>query len=140
MSYSLAFSKAVISVLFIADKVRQGHYEYVPTRVIAKAINIPSPTLVKISQSLIRSGLVESKEGIHGGLRLSRRASDITVLDILMAVEMNKPLFRTDFNLLVQGQKPEAGTQAISNVMTAAENAMHNELKKTTVADLMKVF
>lgn len=32
MSYSLAFSQAIFTVIFVADKVRQGIYDFVPTQ------------------------------------------------------------------------------------------------------------
>lgn len=67
MSYSLAFSQSVITVLFVADKVQQGIYDFVPTQEISDALNIPKPSAVKILQSLNRAGIIETREGAKGG-------------------------------------------------------------------------
>ncbi len=138
MSYSLAFSKAVIMILFIADKVNQGMYDFVPTKLVSQALNIAAPTAVKILQSLTRSGLIETREGAKGGIRLALPADKVTVLDIFNAVEYNRPLFRDDFNLNVSGKKPTLGQESIATVMNNAEQAMKKELMKVTVLNLME--
>ncbi|MCB9104195.1 MAG: Rrf2 family transcriptional regulator [Anaerolineales bacterium] len=66
MSYSLTFSQSVITVLFVADKVQQGIYDFVPTQEISDALNIPKPSAVKILQSLNRAGIIETREGAKG--------------------------------------------------------------------------
>lgn len=50
MSYSLSFSKAILVVIFISDKIRQEQFEFLSTAAISKILNIPKPTLVKILQ------------------------------------------------------------------------------------------
>ena len=137
MSYSLTFSKAVIMVLFVADKVRQGQYDFVPTKVISESLNIAGPTAVKIIQGLNRSALIETREGSKGGIRLAKQPENITVLDIFEAIEINRPLFRDDFNINVTGVKPTRGQQAISGILNDAEAAMKNQLRATTIADLI---
>lgn len=42
--------------------------------------------LKKIARSLRQAGIIDSKEGIHGGYILARDTSSISVLDILYAV------------------------------------------------------
>ncbi|MCB0169941.1 MAG: Rrf2 family transcriptional regulator [Anaerolineae bacterium] len=137
MSYSLAFSQSVITVLFVADKVQQGIYDFVPTQEISDALNIPKPSAVKILQSLNRAGIIETREGAKGGVRLAMSPLDITILDIFNAIEQNRPLFRRDLKLGVTGKKPESGQQAVSEVLIAAEEAMKANLKETTIADLI---
>jgi len=137
MSYSLAFSKAILVVLFVADKVKQGMYEFVPTKVISEALNIAGPTAVKILQSLNRAGIIETREGARGGVRLARKMEDITVLDIFNAIEQERPLFRTDLNLNVTGQKPTRSQKAVLSVLKNAETEMKNRLSAVSLADLI---
>lgn len=137
MSYSLAFSQAIIVVLYVADKLQQGIYDFVPTKQLSEDLNIAGPTAVKILQSLNRVGLIETREGTRGGVRLAAPASDITILDILNAIENERPLFRSDLHVRATGEKPTRARQEISNLLASAEEAMKNKLEELTVKDLL---
>lgn len=137
MSYSLGFSQAIVATVYIADKVQQGFYEFTPTTQLAQDLNIPRPTAVKILQSLNQAGIIETREGAKGGVRLAKAADAVTILDIFMAVERERPLFQTRLNFNVTGNKPTLAQEAISTLLTDAEAAMKNELQQTTIADLI---
>lgn len=139
MSYSLAFSQAIMTVLFVADKVEQGFYDFVPTKELSAALNIPRPTAVKILGNLSSTGLIETREGARGGVRLAVAAQDVTILDVFNAIETGKPLFRHDFELRVTGEKPTRAQSAILAVLNDAESAMRAQLGQTTIADLIDI-
>lgn len=63
------------------------------TRQIADATRVPAGYLSKILQLLNRAGLVESQRGLHGGFTLGRPPTDVTVYDVLQAVD---PMRRID--------------------------------------------
>ncbi len=138
MSYSLSYSKAILVVIFISDKIRQGQYEYLSTASISKLLNIPKPTLVKILQGLNAGGIIETKEGKLGGIRLSRDPADISLLDILDSIEKGKALFQTSFNILAEGKRPDKARQTLSEVFFAAESNMKNTLAQKTIDDILK--
>ncbi|MFI0859594.1 RrF2 family transcriptional regulator [Streptomyces smyrnaeus] len=54
---------------------------------IADAQEIPHKFLEGILNDMRRGGLVVSQRGIHGGYRLARPATDISVADVIRAVE-----------------------------------------------------
>lgn len=54
---------------------------------IAEKRNIPEKYLVHILLELKKAGLVTSVRGAQGGYRLARKAGDITLLDIVLAVD-----------------------------------------------------
>lgn len=137
MSYSLSFSKAILVVIFISDKIRQGQYEFLSTKSISEILNIPKPTLVKILQSLTVVGIIETKEGKQGGIRLMKKPSQITVLDILNAVEIGKPLFQTSFNILAEGKRPNNAQKSISSLLNKAEEEMKKSLKQKTIEEIL---
>ncbi len=137
MSYSLAFSQSVITVLFVADKVQQGMYDFVPTRQLSEALNIAAPTAVKIIQALARAGIIETREGVKGGVRLAKDPADVTMLDVFHAIESGRTLFRTDLNLRVSGDKPDRARRAVAGLLNDAEEAMKANLKKVTVRGLI---
>ncbi|NMH86290.1 RrF2 family transcriptional regulator [Flavivirga algicola] len=137
MSYSLSFSKAVLVVIFISDKIRQGQYEFLSTKTISEILNIPKPTLVKILQNLSIAGIVETKEGKQGGIRLMKKPSQITILDILNAMETGKPLFQTSFNIMAEGKRPNNAQKSISGLLENAEKQMKHILNQKTIEEVL---
>src|ERR1019366_4631252 len=61
---------------------------------LAEYHGVPGPYLAKSLQALTRAGIVESTAGRHGGYRLGRPASEVTLLDIFRALEGDEPFFR----------------------------------------------
>ena len=59
-------------------------------REIAGETDIPLPYLSKIFQRLAEAGIVESKRGYKGGVRLSRGPGEISLLEINAAAEHGK--------------------------------------------------
>jgi Rrf2 family protein len=54
---------------------------------IAQAQKIPGSFMAKILRSLVRARLLDSARGVNGGFSLARPPSEITMLDIVEAVE-----------------------------------------------------
>ena len=54
---------------------------------IGQAQDIPESFLAKILQSLVHGGLAVSQRGAHGGFALARSAADITMRDVIEAVD-----------------------------------------------------
>jgi len=137
MAYSLSFSKSILVLAFISDKIRRGETEYISTKVMSELLNIPKPTLSIIFNNLIRAGILESKEGINGGVRFAKNAEQITLLDILTAIENQKALFQTSFELKAKSKRPESIKKAVIEALNNVEDAMKTALKKTTLKDIL---
>lgn len=138
MSYSLGFTQTIFLVLYVADKIDQGFYEFIPTQQISDQLNIPPSSAGSILRRLNRSGIIESREGASGGVRLMIPPESITLLDLFNAIEQERPLFQTNFQPKVTGNKPTRAQTSISDVLMDAEKAMKEQLKMVTVRDLMK--
>ncbi len=136
MSYSLSFTKAVLVVIFIADKMDRNQEEFLSTSEISKYLSIPKPTLVKILQGLNAANIIETREGKQGGIRLMKSPTKITILDILEAVEQGKRLFQTSFNIYAEGKRPTNAQKSIKNTLDCAEDQMKLKLSKKTIKDL----
>jgi Rrf2 family protein len=137
MSYSLSFSKAVLVVIFVADKIRQGQFEYLSTGSISEILNIPKPTLVKILQGLAAEGIIETKEGKMGGVRLLKDPTAITILHIFEAIEKGKPLFQKSFNILAEGNRPTKAQTAVAALFDSTENQMKTSLAQKTIGEIL---
>ena len=77
-------SYAIRAVLTLA---RAENDEVVPARRIAKEMDIPVRFLPQVLGDLSRAGIVEARLGRAGGYRLSKPASQISLLDIIEASE-----------------------------------------------------
>jgi Rrf2 family protein len=117
------------------------------SRDLADLQGVSPSFLAKIFPKLEKAGIVTASEGIKGGYRLARPAEEITVLDVVDAVEGEKPLFECQevrgrcavFN----GNPPNwatCGTCAVHAVMLRAEQSMRKELAATSLADLVNAF
>lgn len=59
----------------------------VPFREIAKRMDVPQDFLAKILKTLVSKKWVTSTRGARGGYKLARPASEISMLDVIEAVE-----------------------------------------------------
>lgn len=56
-------------------------------RAIAERYDIPVELLAKVLQHLARRGFVAAQKGAHGGYHLTRPASDISLAEIVQAID-----------------------------------------------------
>ncbi|HEX2623575.1 MAG TPA: Rrf2 family transcriptional regulator [Phototrophicaceae bacterium] len=137
MSYSLAFSEAVFILIFVGSKVEQGLYEFIPTGKISQELDIPPSTAGMILRRLNRSGIIETREGANGGIRLAIPPEKLTVFAIFEAIEQERPLFQINQHPKLTGEKAGKAQQAMLQLFNTAESAMKAELKRITIRDLM---
>jgi Rrf2 family protein len=95
--------------------------------------DLPRKFLEAILADLRRSGLVTSQRGPDGGHRLARPAAEISVAEIMRAVE--GPL------AAVRGKRPEDSsyegvTQPLQTVWIAVRASLRSVLDETSLADI----
>ncbi|PKM76910.1 MAG: Rrf2 family transcriptional regulator [Firmicutes bacterium HGW-Firmicutes-15] len=71
------------AVLYLA----QAGTKVVEAQTIAQNEVVPMRYLLKIMPSLIKAGIVRSQRGVGGGYALARDPRDITLLDVIEAIE-----------------------------------------------------
>jgi Rrf2 family protein len=124
---------------WLLSQVEQG--EALSSRRMAEFYGLPPAYLSKLLKSLVRAGILDATTGPRGGFRLARPPADITVLDVVEAVEGKDPLFRCR-EIRQRGPVP-ASTAAcrrpcgIANVMHEADQAWRARLAATSIADLV---
>jgi len=101
---------------------------------LATAQAIPPKFLENILIELRHAGLVASQRGAEGGYRLARPAEEITIADVIRAVE--GPIAS------VRGTRPEdvsytGRATALRDVWIELRTAMRGVLEQTTIADLV---
>jgi Rrf2 family protein len=84
MNLTQATDNAFRAVLYLA-KLPPG--QVVDAQTIAKSEDIPLRFLLKIMHILSKQGFVKSFRGVGGGFALAKEAENITLLDIVQAME-----------------------------------------------------
>jgi Rrf2 family protein len=112
-----------------------------PAARLAEFHELPPAYMAKHLQALAGAGIVTSVPGRRGGYRLARPAGDITVLEIVQAIEGHAPAFRCS-EIRQRGPaavEPEhyRAPCAIARLMWDAEAAWREVLAATTVMDLL---
>lgn len=97
--------------------------------------------LLKHLQALSKAGLLHTLPGPKGGYRLARPAAQITLLDVVLAVEGPDPAFRCR-EIRQRGPNPLPATAfsapcGINAAMLQAERAYRAELRKVTLQSLL---
>lgn len=84
MLLTKASEYALLSILCIS-----GKKEPIDVENLSAGLMISRSFLAKILQKLTKAGILKSFKGVKGGFMLAKEISDITVLDIIRAVEDN---------------------------------------------------
>src|SRR5580698_5103844 len=103
---------------------------------LAEFHGVPAAYLAKTLQALTRAGVAEAVPGRHGGYRLARPASAVTMLEVVEAIEGDEPAFRcTEIRRRGPARMPARAYTAVCGVTAAmrrAEEAWKAELRSTT--------
>src|SRR5438270_4771663 len=84
MKLTRASSYALHAVVFMAA---QKDDRPIASHLIAQARGIPERFLLKVLKPLVSAQVLHSIKGPNGGYRLARAANEITMLDVLEAVD-----------------------------------------------------
>jgi len=104
------------------------------TQQIALATRVPAGYLSKVLQNLARAGIVSSQRGLNGGFTLARPPTELTLLEVVAAVEKSRRI----------GECPLAIPEHAVNLcplhrrLDAAAEAVERLLHAATIADLVK--
>ncbi len=105
------------------------------SKTIAENQNLPEKFLNKTIQILVRAGMVETRRGMQGGIRLAVSPDSVTIADVLNAIEGKlaiNPCLVGDHYCKNQGACP------VRKVLQRTQGAILTELSKETLADLAK--
>jgi len=114
------------------------------TRDLAEFQGVSVSFVAKLFTRLEKAGLVGAAEGVRGGFRLARPPEQISVLQVIDAVEGDKPLFdckeiRANCALYQETPAPASITRGVCGihaVMLQAEDAMRQTLGQHSLADI----
>jgi Rrf2 family protein len=119
----------LMAMVELGLRERQGR---VQVREISESQGIPEEYLEQLMLALKRAGLVRSQRGVRGGYILARSASQITVREILEALE--GPVL--DFEPMEPNLRERAKSSGVSVVWEQLAEAMENVLQNITLAQV----
>ena len=131
MKLSRASTYALQAVVAMAS---QQEGEVVPSHLAAESHGLPDRFLLKVLLPLVRADVLYSRKGSGGGYRLARPTKEITLLEIIEAVDGP-----------IRGEVPQAEAKneqalihRLGEICQRITDHDRKELAKVTVADLLK--
>jgi Rrf2 family transcriptional regulator, cysteine metabolism repressor len=113
-------SKSRYAVVAMAELARSGGDGPVPLAQIAERRGMPLQFLEQLFSTLRRGGLLSSQRGVKGGYSLARPADEITVLEVVQALDGR-----------LGDEAHEAG-----GIWREGVEALRGVFRETTIADI----
>lgn len=137
MKMSDGVEQAIHSVAMLAGLQPNG---VLSASALAEFHGVSTSYLLKHLQALSGAGLLVAQPGPTGGYRLARTPDQITLLDIVLAVEGSAPAFRCS-EIRQRGPNPLPGKPTapcgINAAMLKAERVYRDELAKVSIASVL---
>ena len=112
-----------------------------PAAKLAEYHGVPAAYLAKHLQTLARAGVLETVKGPRGGYRLARPATEISVLDVVEAIDGEESAFTcTEIRRrgpLAMPAREYTKMCGIHRAFVRADGAWRAELRDTSIAELL---
>jgi Rrf2 family protein len=127
--FSQTVEYALRAVVHMADRAPASR----TTEQIAAATRVPKAYLSKVLQALVQAGIVHSHRGIGGGITLAKSPSDLTILDVVNAVEPMQRIKTCPLGLAAHGVRLCPLHKRIDDALAKVEDAF----RRTTLAEIL---
>ena len=98
----------------------------------ALSCDISHKFLEAIAVDLKKQGLVIVKRGAGGGYKLAKKVSEITLADVVRALNKKKPKEETSKNEITQ--------QVIDRILSKTQQDFWNKMENVTLLDMQKIY
>ena len=71
----------------LRELAKGSREDFMQVKILSEAADVPGPYLSKIIKTLAAKGIVETKKGITGGVKLARPRKPLTFLDVCVALD-----------------------------------------------------
>jgi Rrf2 family nitric oxide-sensitive transcriptional repressor len=120
---------ALRAIVFLADNPGASH----TSDRISATTKVPVGYLSKILQGLVRAGLVNSQRGPYGGFTLAADSDELTVHDVVQAVDPIHRIQRCPLDISEHGSNLCPLHRMLDNVVASVERAF----RKVTIRSLL---
>lgn len=101
---------------------------------VAGKLNTNPVVIRRVFSLLHQAGLVDSQKGPHGGSRLAKPAKQITLAEVYSALDGGELFHSAAFDSADHGKM----RLKLKGVFAGAEAALRDELRRTTLNDLVR--
>ena len=122
----------ILGILYLAMQPRE---QVTMLREVAEHQDVPESYLAKIFQDLTKNGLVRSHRGARGGFSLARPALQISLRQIIEALEGPIAL---NLCLDIREGCPRTETCAVAHVLRRAQQDLLQTLESTSLEELAR--
>lgn len=98
----------------------------------ALSCDISHKFLEAIAVDLKKQGLVIVKRGAGGGYKLAKKVDEITLADVVRALNKKKPKEETSKNEITQ--------QVIDRILSKTQQDFWNKMENVTLLDMQKIY
>jgi Rrf2 family transcriptional regulator, nitric oxide-sensitive transcriptional repressor len=127
--FSQTVEYALRAAVYLANEASAAR----TTDQIAAATRVPRAYLSKVLQSLTKAGLVHSQRGLGGGITLGKSAEELTILEVVNAVEPIQRIRTCPLGLAAHGVHLCPLHHRLDRALATVEEA----LGSTTLAEVL---
>lgn len=127
--FSQTVEYALRAAVYLAQDVTQPR----TTQEIASKTRVPPAYLAKVMKSLAKANIVHSQRGLGGGMTLAKDPADLTILEVVNAVDPIKRITRCPLELASHGINLCPLHRRLDNALAMVETAF----AETTLAELL---
>ncbi len=120
------FSQTVEYALRAVVQLAGAGPEPQTTEQIARATKVPQAYLSKVLQSLVQAGIVRSQRGVGGGMALVKRPAELTILEVVNAVDPIRRIRTCPLQLAAHGVNLCPLHRRVDNALALVEDAFRN--------------
>lgn len=123
------------AIVLLTHFARKGGPSVLNARDLAAEARLPLPTVSKLLKLLLRAGVLVSHRGVAGGYSLARRPGEITVAQIIAALE--GPIAMTECSSDTHGLCTLESTCPTQSNWRKISTAVRRALEDLTLADMV---
>jgi Rrf2 family protein len=129
--FSQTVEYALRAVIHLAHEAPEAR----TTAQIAEATRVPKDYLSKILQGLAKKGILQTQRGVGGGVSLSKSPEELTILDVVNAVEPIERFHTCPLNLPNHGKNLCPLHKRMDAAMALVEEAFRSSTLAEVLAD-----
>lgn len=134
MKLARSFEQSMAIMITIAGQTANNP---VPANVLASKLNLSPTYSQKLLRKLVLAGLIKATPGANGGFVMARQPDQISIVDIMQAIDETRHTFHSTGVLELANDSSEATTVQINRAFQTADLVWQQVLAQTSLSSIM---
>ena len=134
MKLARSFEQSMAIMIAIA---RQPTNSPIPANVLASKLKLSPTYIQKLLRKLVLAGLIKATPGANGGFVMAKHPDQISIVDIMQAIDETKHTFHTTGVLELANDSSGTTTEQINRAFQTADLVWLQVLSQTKLSDLL---